>query len=156
MRIYIHKEEQLEPELVEVDDATTVRDAVAQAVEDVEVVFIEDEEEEVDLTLALSAAPIADRGHVFAGKRRRVEVEVQFNGAVETKRFVASARVRRVFKWATGKKVFDLSQADAAEHTLALCASGEIPPEDAHLGSLRTDKPGELCFNLIPKHRFEG
>ena len=154
-RIYVHAEGQHEPESVEAAADTTIADVVGTH-DGALVVLLEDSDEALGLELSLDQAGIADRAHIFAGRRSRILAEVNFNGESREREFSASTRVQRVFKWATGNQGFDLSKADAAEHTLALCSTGEIPAGDVHLGALDNETHGRVCFNLIPKHRFEG
>jgi hypothetical protein len=156
MKVYVHREGVLEPDAIEVTAETTVADLAGEQGADGVVVLREDDHEALDFELLLTQAGIEDRVHLFAGKVQRLAVEVHFNGVAKQDQFSASQRVEKVFNWAVGKKGFDLSKADAAEHTLALCASGEVPAADVLIGSLPQERPGHLCFNLIPKHRFEG
>jgi hypothetical protein len=152
MRIYVHREGRAEPEAVAVSGEVAVAEAVGPGVE---VVLVEDSDELLDLTVTLQEAHVADRDHLFAGARHRIEVEVTYNGE-RAREFSSSARVERVFEWAVGPEGFNLSHADAIEHQLALCATQEVPAPDVHIGSLPEDRPGHLCFDLIPKHRHEG
>jgi hypothetical protein len=153
MRLYAHRAGQLDPEAIEIADGATLVDALD--LEDGEVALLEDADEPLDATVTPEAAGVGDRAHVFRGPPRRIAVEVVFNAEQHAQSFSPSTRLDRVFRWATGKQAFDLSEADAAEHTLAL-PDGSIPPSDAHLGSLDEATPGRLRFSLIPKHRFEG
>jgi hypothetical protein len=156
MKIYIHTADKMEPEAVEASEDTTVSSALGT--DDDDIVLAEDREAPVNLGASLTQAEIADRGHVFVGRVRKLTVDVEFNNLTKSEEFPPSARVAKVLDWAVGKDGFDLSKADAAEHTLALCASGEIPAPDVHIGSLpqMADKPQHVCFQLIPKHRYEG
>lgn len=153
-RIYVHSEGRREPEIADVPGSTTLADLIDSAAG--VVVLAEDGDIEFDLDLSIEEAGLKDRGHVYAGRRAKIAVEVNFNGDVREHEFSASTRVERVFKWAVGKQAFDLSKEDAAEHTLSICATGEVPPRDVHLGALDGETPGRVCFNLIPKQRFEG
>ncbi len=154
MKIYVHHEGQPEAEAVEVVPEGPLRELVGP-VTGQPVVLLEDGDEELDLERTFAALGIVERAHVFVGQRHRIDVEVLFNGEPRTETFSASTRVSRVFRWAVGGKGFDLSEADAAEHTLVL-ASDIAPPGDTHLGSLDDATPGRVAFRLIPKHRYEG
>jgi hypothetical protein len=79
---------------------------------------------------------------------------VQFNAVSHDREFPASTRVEQVFKWAV--REFGLSKADAAEHTLSVAATGDIPAGDVLIGSLPQDPAGHVLFSLVPKHRYEG
>ncbi|HEX3432979.1 MAG TPA: hypothetical protein VHT25_02855 [Solirubrobacteraceae bacterium] len=153
MRIYVHTEEKLDPDLVE----ALAESALGAAVElqDGEHVLLEDSEEPLDSSASLEGLGVQDRAHVFRGRRHRLLVTVEFNNESYSREFGAAARVERVFRWAVGKHAFDLDPQDAAEHTLAL-PDESIPPEDVHIGSLSEPEEGRLRFLLVPKHRFEG
>jgi hypothetical protein len=155
MKIYVHQEGRAEAEVVEAGGEVVVAEALGIDGAEELLVLIEDGEEPLDLTITLEEAGVRDRGHVFRGRRHRVEATVAFNGEVRTHRFSTSAPVERVLKWAVGKQGFDLGKADAAEHTLAL-PDGPIPAADEHLGSLDDATPGHIRFDLVPKHRYQG
>jgi hypothetical protein len=155
MRVYVHEEGRVDADAVDLDEAIPIGDALEIASDDV-AVFVEDADEELDPTATLAVAGVADRAHLFRGRRRRIKVAVSFNGESIDREFRPNATVGRVFRWATGPNGFDLSKEDAAEHTLAISPGDTIPPRDAHLGSLDNGSPGRLTFALIPKHRFEG
>jgi hypothetical protein len=155
MRIYIHREGHVEADVVEADANAVIAEVLG--VEGGEVtVSIEDGDDEIDVSLTFEQARIGDRSHVFRGRRKRVEVDVSFNAEHRERTFAPSAKVERVLKWAVGNHGFNLSKADAAEHTLTLSGDNTIPPLDAHLGSLDDPTPGRVGFKLIPKHRYEG
>lgn len=155
MKIYVHQEAQEEAEAIDVPTNSKLGELVAGKDREL-FVLLEDTEDPLDLEMTIDESGIDDRAHLFVGQRHRVDVDVLFNGERHTRTFSASTRVSRVFKWAVGKQAFDLSEADAAEHTLALLANDVVPPGDAHLGSLDDSTPGRVAFALIPKHRYEG
>ena len=156
MRIYLHTHAQHDADAVETTPQVTLAAALGIAPDDDTVVLLEDGEEPLDLTRDLSALGLVDRAHLFAGRRYRVVAEVKFNDRTIERRFPASARIARVFRWAVGEDGFDLGREDAAEHALALCETGQILPRDVHLGSLDDATPGRVALALVPKHRFEG
>ena len=155
IRVYIHEEGRHEPDSVDTKSDAEVG-VVLEVGDDADTfVLIEDEADAIDLALTFDGAGIGDRKHVFRGKRKRVAVTILFNGERRNHEFSASTRVKRVFRWATGEHGFNLSDADAAEHTLAL-PDNTIPASDVHIGSLDDATPGHVEFRLIPKHRYEG
>lgn len=156
MRIYLHQESQQDASAVETVETAVIAEALGFDGGGASVVLVEDEDEPLDATQTFAERGLSDRTHLFCGHRHRIEVVVSFNGEQRQHEFSASTRVERVFRWATGEHGFDLSKADAAEHTLALAATNVIPAGDAHLGSLDEQTPGRVAFSLIPKHRYEG
>lgn len=155
MRIYVHTENGHEVQAVDVSEGSAIAAALAVTGADV-AILLEDADDELDGGKTFGETRVANRSHVFVGRRRRVDVVVSYNGDRREREFGPNARVDRVFRWATGKKGFELSREDAAEHTLSVIPGNVIPPGDAHLGSLDDATPGRLTFALIPKHRYEG
>jgi hypothetical protein len=155
MRIYIHQDDQHEAEALETDSDVSIAEALGIVGDETVVALVEDSDELIDVALTFEQAGIPDRAHMFHGKRHKIEAIVVFNGEPKHHEFSASARVKRVFRWAA-EKAFDMSKADAAEHQLALASNGTVPPADAHLGSLDQDPAGVVRFNLTPKVRHEG
>jgi hypothetical protein len=153
MRIYVHSEGKVDPDVLEVDPGATT--AAALELTEGERALLEDAEDTLDPAQKLEEAGVVERAHVFRGRRHKVEVTVEYNSETHSREFAASARIERVFKWAVGKHAFDLDSQDAAEHMLAL-PDESVPPEDAHIGSLPEPEPGKLLLLLVAKERFEG
>jgi hypothetical protein len=152
IKIYIHREGRVGTEAVEMAPAAVLGEAIGA--EAGSVALLEDTDGALPLDATVADAGIADRAHVFTGKREKELVEVIFNDEGAEDSFTISTRVDHVFKWAV--KQFGLSKEDAAEHTLAICGTDVIPADDTHLGEVDSEGTGKLCFALIPKHRFEG
>ena len=154
MEIYIHRPGDEHMTLRVVESATTVREAVTLA--NGETVWIEDTDVVVDMDRTLKDAGIGDRCHVHVNRCNRVEVDVTFNGAEKDHKFAPATTIGRVFEWATGKQGFNLSKEDRVEHTLQLCRTNIWPRRTEHIGSFVTPDDCKVCFELVPKHRFEG
>jgi hypothetical protein len=152
IKLYIHRQGSPETDVVEVAPETPLGEAISA--EPGAVALLEDTDKELELELAVADTGVAERGHVFTGKSVKELVEVTYNLYEADDTFPASTRVDHVFKWAV--KQFKLGKEDAAEHTLALCNTDVIPPEDTHIGELDAEATGKVCFALVPKHRFEG
>lgn len=153
MDLYIHRpgDERVELRVVE----TTVTVAEAVTLQDGESVWLEDTESEIDVTLTLEEVNIRHRGHVHVNRCHEVKVDVTFNGTTKNHTFHPATRVERVFDWATGKDGFDLTPTDRTEHTLEVCGTTIQPDDGDHIGSF-VGEHCSVCFNLVPKHRFEG
>jgi hypothetical protein len=156
VEIYIHQSETTELKLIEVKETITVRElAVDQGAGDGGLVWLQDEEESLELDVTLVEAEIKERSHVHVSKKcKKIEVRVRY-GESKTKEFAPSATIARVFKWATGKKGFDLTNTERAKHTLGLCGTLTEPDKSEHVGSL-AGPDCTLCLDLAPKERFEG
>lgn len=165
MEVFVQGEGLRDIVRVEVPKGGTVKDLLAalsahgQGVMDGQppaLVFEEDGEEPLNPEHSLEDAGIGPRCHVHVHRCHKVRVAVNFNGRQESREFPPSATIRRIKKWAVGKKVFDLSDLDASEHVLQVVGSTERPDEDVHVGSLVTHPNCEVAFDLVPKVRVEG
>ena len=84
-----------------------------------------------------------------------IAVSVRFNGTVRQRPFAPCVSIERVRRWAT-LRAFGLTQRDAGEHVLELCANGKRPDTDIHVGVLVDDNCGSVEFDLVPQSRVEG
>jgi hypothetical protein len=155
IRVYIHEAGRQDADAVDTELDAVIGSALEIDGDEEMVLLLEDDDEAIDIALTFAQASIDDRRHVFRGKRKRIDVVVMYNGERREREFSASTRVERVFRWATGKQGFGLSDVDAAEHALALLDNA-MPASDVHLGSLDDKTPGRVEFRLIPKHRYQG
>lgn len=152
MELFVHRAAEERIEIREVETTVTIAEAVR--LQDGETVWLEETEEALKVTLTLSEAKIPHRGSVHVNRCHEVQAVVHFNGTKE-KTFQPSARMERVFEWATGKHGFNLTPTDRAEHVLQICDTTIEPDDGDHIGSF-VDERCSVCFKLVPKHRFEG
>jgi hypothetical protein len=153
LEIYIHRSGRERIKLREVDGSIRVAEAVELA--DGEAIWLEEAEEPL-LADGTVAELVGERGHVHVSRCRRVEVSVTFNGPTKSHHFAPGATIRRVLDWATGPDAFPMSEADRVEHALQLCNTTDQPDPSDHVGSFVTAEGCGVCFDLVPKHRFEG
>ena len=104
--------------------------------------------------LSLDKAGIGASANVHVGRRRRIEVTVQFEGDLYHHRFAPAQRVKHVLRQAL--KHFEIAPADAKEYALQLCGTDDRPELDTHLGSLVCGPKVALCFDLVLKRRVQG
>lgn len=163
--VFVQGEGVKEVILVQVAENGRVRDLIEIAKEhgirvggesDPSGVFLEEGEDALFAEAFLGDVGIRHRGHVHIHRARQIDVMVSYNGRQEARTFPPSATVGRVKKWAVSKKVFNLSEVDAAEHVLQIAGSSERPDETTHLGTLLTYPAHEIHFDLVPKVRVEG
>ncbi len=151
MKLYLHTQG-----TDHVDVLTVSPDGrVEELLDGAEAVWAEDADDPLSPTVTLTAAGLQDRGHVHRGRNRRITAAVRSNGESREHKFAPSARVERVFKWATGDKAFNLPSDQRATHTLYLGGTQVEADRDAHLGSLDTDHRA-MSFDLAPKERYAG
>ena len=153
MEMYIHRSGQERIKLMEVAETATVAEVMGLA--EGEAVWLEDSEETICAELTLAAARIQPRGHIHVNRCRRAAVTVNYNGGERRREFTPSTTVRRVFEWAVGIDGFDLPEHDRPEHALQLCGTTTLPDGTDHIGSFVNDEC-RVCFDLVPKQRFQG
>jgi hypothetical protein len=150
MDIYIHRTNGREQRRVEGDAKVgDLRDGDATTS-----VWLENEDEPLDAERLLSE--VASEGTQFhVSKCHRVDVRVRFNGDDKTRAFAPAVTVGRVFDWACGKDGFDLPPAEKAKHTFQVCGQKTQPDKADHIGTF-ADGDCQVCFDLVPKEKFEG
>ncbi len=153
LELYVHRSAERRVEIVEVDTEASLAEAIGAT--EVDLVWINDIDGPVDAAAQVGDLGLEDRGHVHVGRCNQINATVHFESDTKQNHFSPNADVGRVFDWATSKKGFNLSDTDRTEHVLLLCDTKVEPDENDHLGSLADDTCG-VCFNLVPKHRFEG
>lgn len=98
---------------------------------------------------------LAPGSHITRSRCARVAATVRFNDQKKMKEFPPCSTVARVFAWAAGNDGFDLPAGQRPKHVLALCETASQPEKSAHLSELVGDECA-VCFDLVPKERFEG
>lgn len=156
--VYVQSEGRPNPQIVKVSIRGNVRDlldAVKPGEPEDAAVFLQDEDEELDLDLSLKQAGILEKPRIHLGRRRRrIEVTVHFNGETQSRRFGPGSTVARVTKWAI--RAFNLSGAKETEYALLLCESDKFLSPDTHIGCLLKPKECELCFDLVLEDAAQG
>jgi hypothetical protein len=164
IQVFIQGEGVREIRVLDLPADATVRDLVAAAAADgfaaagdgkVEA-FVEDTDDALAPGMTLAAAGIGNQSSVHVHRCKRVAITVHFNGEKNSQAFGPGATVHRVKQWAVGKKAFDLTPVDAAEHVLQVTGGTERPDEDVHIGTLVATPSCALAFDLVAKVRVEG
>lgn len=140
--------------VVEADSAITVSAFLAANGLDGDL-FADDAADPLDYKKSLGAQGVKAGAKLVVTRCRRVEVTVRFGGDSKHEAFPPGAAVQAVYVWATGKKGFDLPHAEAAKHTFQVCDGTEQPDHADHIGSWAGDDC-KVCFDLVPKQKFEG
>lgn len=84
---------------------------------------------------------------------RKVEVHISFNGRTQSAGFAPSRTVGAIKTYAA-RKLFGMSEHDAAEHVLQISESDTRPDIDIHIGTLA--RRCTVAFDLVPLVRVEG
>ena len=104
----------------------------------------------------LEAAGLGPQSSVHLSRCSQVGVTVHYNGQTRTESFGPGVPMHRVKTWTVGKKGFNLTPVDAAEHVLQLVGTADRPDEDVHVGSLVAASGCAVEFDLVAKVRVEG
>jgi hypothetical protein len=121
-----------------------------------EQLWIDEQEEAVDLDITLEAAGIRHRHHVHRGRCQKVDVDVRFNGERLSQNFHPTVTIRMVFDWAAGDDGFRLTPEQHAKHVLALPGANHFLDWNVRTGSLVTIGTCGVVLDLLPRERFEG
>ena len=140
--------------VIETDATVTVAEfLVANGVEGE--LYAADQDDRLDPGKSLGSQGIKAGSKLIVARCRRVEVTVNFNGGAKQDSFPPGAAVAAIFAWATGKKGFDLPRSEAGKHTFQVCGGTEQSDQADHIGSWAGDDC-KVCFDLVPKQKFEG
>lgn len=162
IELFLQGEDIREIVLIRVPRGGVVRDILTAAREQgVHVVeggalSLEDQESPMNPEASIASIPIRHCSRIHVHRCCRVAVTVSFNGVQKDETFPPAATMKRVKRWAVGKKGFDLSDIDAAEHVLQISGLSERPDEDIHVGTLVKAPQCSVSFDLVPKVRVEG
>ena len=119
-------------------------------------VFMEGADTPLSVAATLEAVGLGDQSSVHLSHCTRVSVTVHFNGQDRSRAFGPGVAMHAVKTWAVGKKGFELTPVDAAEHVLQLIGTADRPDEDVHIGSLVGPTGCKVEFDLVAKVRVEG
>jgi hypothetical protein len=155
MELFVHNAGYEQPEIVEIDASAFVQELLVGVGPD-ERVWVEETDEEVDLTVTLEVAEIRHHHHVHRGHCGQVEVIVRFNGSDYERPFTPARTIRAVEEWAFGKKAANFSPEQAAKHVLAVPGADHFLEPGVHVGSLVTAGSCRIILDLLPRKRFEG
>jgi hypothetical protein len=139
MEVFVHKRNE-EIRIVDVTETINVRELVEQVDGADGHVWLEEQDEEIDLEITLAEAEIGDRSHVHVGHCKRVNASVRYNGVAKEFEVSPASTLQSLFDRAVSKGVgFDLSESDRAEYTLQLSGTTEQPSLDEHVGRFVDD-----------------
>lgn len=167
LQIFVQAEGKRDIRVLELPASATVRELVeaahAQGVEPSRIssnhgvsVYTEDGDTPLPIGATLEAAGLGNQSSVHLSRCKKVAVTVHHNGKDRSESFGPGVPMHRVKEWAVGKKGFDLTPVDAAEHVLQITGTSDRPDEDVHIGSLVGATGCGVEFDLVPKVRVEG
>ena len=166
MQIFLQVEGVREINVLELPSSATVRELVKAAADkglalprgaeaEAPAVYTEDAEEPLAPDATLEAAGLRHGASLHLSRCKKVQVTVHFNGKERSESFGPGARIHTIKRWAVGKKGFNLSDRDAADHVLQIVGTQDRPDDDVHVGTL-VEGHCEVEFDLVPKKRVEG
>jgi hypothetical protein len=92
------------------------------------------------------------KAHIGIHRCRRVLVTVNFAGERIERRFVPTATIQAVRRWAVGIHGFDLSAEQQPEHEVGICNTGVVADRATRVGALAIRCT--LCLDLARRDRF--
>jgi hypothetical protein len=110
-------------------------------------IFIEDRDEPLDLTIVIDEEAHGRIHHVH--RARQVEVAVSYQAGTHEKKFSPSATIQRVLDWAVGRHGFNIDPTIAPEMELALHGRSQALPKTAHIGRYVRHERHHLHLDMI-------
>jgi hypothetical protein len=110
--------------------------------------FVEDEEEPLDISRVVVDEQMKGRVH-HVHRARHIDVTVFYKEHEESREFRPSTRVQRVLDWAVRQPEFNIDPAIAPEMELALHGQTEALPKNAHIGRFVRHPHHKLALDLI-------
>jgi hypothetical protein len=111
-------------------------------------IFVEDEDQPLDITIAVVTADSAKRVH-HVHRLKEIEVVVFYGGQQISHKFAPSARVQKVLRWAVGPRGFkNIDPAIVPEMELTIHGQTESLPHKAHIGRFVKHPHGALKLDL--------
>jgi hypothetical protein len=93
------------------------------------------------------------RSHVDIHRCRRVLVTVNLDEWHLERRFIPSATIQAVRRWAVGMHGFNLAPEKEPRYEVGVCGKGVIADRNVRVGLLATRC--RLCLDLAPRDRFQ-
>jgi hypothetical protein len=109
----------------------------------------DDPPETTDTPVGVTGATAA---HVHLHPCRRVLVTVNCSGRQKQRRFIPTATIQAVRRWAVGSHGFNLPASEQPDHEVGVCDTGVVAERTQRVGALATRCA--LCLDLAPKERF--
>lgn len=119
------------------------------------VLFIEDEDEPLEVDVVVKDVAGANGLKVHAHRCKEIAVAVTFNRKVARRKFKPGTTVAKVKKWAATKE-FGMTPDEAGEHLLQIVGTHDRPAPNTHLGTLVTHPHCQIGFDLVPDERVNG
>ncbi|MEQ1854893.1 MAG: hypothetical protein ABL963_00385 [Longimicrobiales bacterium] len=148
--------------VIEVEDAAHVADVISRAREvgaDVDVdaiAMLEDTDDPLDHGASLDAAGLREKAGVHVGRCRKVSVVVRYGRDTKEEDFSPAQRLRLAFKWAVGKRGFDISDGDAQDLVLVIQGQQQSLDLDDQIGLHIAGRECKVRLELIPSDRIQG
>jgi hypothetical protein len=155
MEVFVHSRGK-EVELIELEERAVVRELVEKVgVADGEV-WLEEQEETLQVDATLIDAGITDRSNVHVGTCKKVTVSVRYQTQTKDHEVPPAATLQSIFaRAASAGEGFGLSEVDRAQYTLQVQGTNEQPELSRHVGSF-VDDHCAAAFDLVLQDRFQG
>jgi hypothetical protein len=155
MDVFVHSRGK-DVELVEVEERTSVRGLVERAGVAEGEVWLEDEDEALEMDATLADAGVSDRSNVHVGICKKVIVTVRYQTQTKDYEVPPATTLQSIFaRAASAGEGFDLSEVDRTQYTLQVLGTTEQPELSRHVGSFVDDQCA-ASFDLVLQDRFQG
>lgn len=152
-KLYLHKQGQTEPELIEVDESITVQELISRHGAEGHGAWAQDGDELIVTELVVEV--VAERGHIHIGPHREIEATVRYETGDKSKEFRPGARVKTVLDWARGEHGFNVPENQRGGLGLFLPNAKEPLDEAEHIGVVAGEHH-HLRLTLPPIKRPQG
>ena len=159
LQIYVHAENNKEPQIIPVDETSTVQDIINEYAKKFNTVpgevnlFLQDEDDSKEKGKHADAAGIKKRSHVHCHRCRKITVTVFFNGDDKNievpPSFTAKNLIKKIFQ------IFSIDKNDATEYLLKL-EDGTILQPDDHIGSFSSYPQCQVKIYLTDNKPIQG
>lgn len=152
-QLYLHKQVQAEPQLIEVEETITIEELISRHGEAGHSAWAQDGDELIITEVVIEV--VEERGHIHIGPHREIEVTVRYETGDKSKPFKPGARVVTVLNWAEGEHGFNVP--DSQRSSLGLFLRGSTTPLDKSelIGTVATDEH-RLHLTMQPVGRTNG
>ena len=155
IEIFLHLQQARTINLVKVDPDKTVGDLAIEYGGKRAIAWLEDGKEPLKSELSLREHGVTARCHVHISYCRSVEIKVRYNGLRIEDSVSPAVTGGAILKWASSAKGFKLTDGQIAKHELLTCDTEIELGQTDHVGFL-ADDDCSVCFDLVPKERFQG
>jgi hypothetical protein len=155
MDVFVHSRGK-DVELVELEERASVRELVEKVGVAEGEVWLEEQDEALEMDATLAEAGVTDRSNVQVGICKKVIVTVRYQTQTKDYEVPPATTLQSIFaRAASAGEGFGLSEVDRTQYTLQVLGTTEQPELSRHVGSFVDDQCA-ASFDLVLQDRFQG